>query len=200
MTCNRGAHAALDPAGIVGLISQFPDASDYIKSKLKPTGVHNATTFFSVLNMTLDEAVPFFAFQNIYDYFIDGLQDLLDPIVTNLTNSQGRMGVYGTPTAPMFIYKAIGDEVSHINDTDVLINKYCAQGATIDYQRNTVGNHETEQGNGGARAFAFLTQVLGGTYVPPAGCIITNVTIRSQGLDNIQKRKWSRPSAFSLGW
>jgi hypothetical protein len=202
LACSHGRNAALDPTGVVGLVSQFPEVSDYIMSKLKTTGKYNATTFLSVRNLTLDEAGPVFAFQNIFDYFVDGLADLQNPLVTNLTDAQGRMGYHGVPVAPMFIYKAIGDEVSPINDTDALVTKYCAQGATITYQRNTVGNHESEQGNGDQRAFAFLAKVLGGTYDPPAGCVIKNVTVGNSGgpPEGKYKRASPRPYAFSLAW
>lgn len=35
------------------------------------------------------------------------------------------MGYHGVPQMPIFAYKAIGDEVSVIADTDDLVDKYC---------------------------------------------------------------------------
>jgi predicted peptidase len=80
------------------------------------------------------------------------------------------------PAPPLFVYKAIGDDVSPVHDTDILVERYCRVGATIDYQRNTVGTHQTESTNGDARAVAFLEKLFSGTY-KAEGCTITNVTI-----------------------
>lgn len=174
--CSSGLLAGLGPAGVVGAVSQSPNVSDYIESRLKPDGKHDAATFLSVRNMTLNEALFAFAFEDIFEYFIGGFADLEDPIFQNLTDRQGRMGYHGTPVAPMFIYKAIHDEVSDIGETDDLVDKYCAAGVNIVYERNRLGNHVTEQYTGDRRAFAFLAKVLDGTYIPPASCTIRNVT------------------------
>jgi hypothetical protein len=77
---------------------------------------------------------------------------------------------------PVFAYKAIGDEISPTNDTDALIDRFCGIGATIRYDRNTVGTHTTESANGAPRAFEFLEQVLSGSF-NQTGCQITNVTV-----------------------
>jgi hypothetical protein len=174
--CSRGLLAGLGPSGVVGVISQSPKVSDYINSRLKQNGQYNAEAFYSVTNFTLDETLFIFAFQDVFNYFIGGFADLENPIFHNLTDKQGRMGYHGTPTVPMYIYKAIYDEVSYISDTDDLVDKYCAAGVNILYERNTIGNHVTEQYTGDPRAFSFLAEVLGGTYIPAKNCIIRNVT------------------------
>jgi hypothetical protein len=43
------------------------------------------------------------------------------------------------PTAPSFLYNAIGDELAHIQPVDRLVAHYCAHGATIDYDRDPIG-------------------------------------------------------------
>lgn len=174
--CSNGPLAGLGPSGIVGLVSQFPEVAKYIVSKLKTDGSMNANKFFSVRNMTLNEALVEFSFQNIFDYFIGGEADLENPIFQNLTDEQGKMGYHGTPIIPMYIYKALNDDVSDISETDALVDKYCAAGVHIEYERNLVGNHVTEQYTGDIRAFKFLDKVLQGTYIQPKTCSIKNVT------------------------
>ncbi|KAL1870183.1 hypothetical protein Daus18300_005247 [Diaporthe australafricana] len=90
------------------------------------------------------------------------------------------MGYHGVPQMPIFAYKAIGDEVSVIADTDALVDKYCNIGANILYRRNTIGMHGDEDANGRPAALRWLSSVLGGTYgedYPALGCTIQTVTI-----------------------
>lgn len=88
------------------------------------------------------------------------------------------MGVHGTPTAPLFVYKATGDEVSPVADTDALVKKYCAAGARIQYHRDLLGNHETEAISGSASALAWISDRLNGKGVS-GGCSTKNVLLSS---------------------
>ncbi|ETS81434.1 hypothetical protein PFICI_06436 [Pestalotiopsis fici W106-1] len=177
-TVTKTYSAGLIPPGVVGLVSQFPDAQDFVFGRLKTTGKYTKDKFLSVQNLTLDREAPMFAFENIYDYFVGGIAVFLDPRVQAVIESDGLMGYHGVPRAPLYVYKAIRDEVSPIADTDALVDKYCAAGAEITYERNTLTTHKDEQDAESTRAFAFLQSVLDGSYVPPAGgCVIRNVTI-----------------------
>lgn len=175
-TINGTVYAGLAPSGILGLSSQYPDLNDYVQGQLNPTGEYNATRFNAAKNDSLIETISSFAGQNLALYFKDGVAALESPIAQRVINSDGIMGYHGVPQFPIFAYKAIGDDISVIGDTDELVNRYCAVGATIKYDRNTVGSHLSEDVNGEARAVAFLTSVLGGTY-NATGCQISNVTI-----------------------
>lgn len=169
-------YAGLIPAGILGLASQSPDLEQYLMENLKQEGEYNATTFFNARNQTLVEAIGAFNGDNIFDYFDRGLETLSSGVPQRVINRNGIMGYHGVPQMPIFAYKAIGDDVSPINDTDKLVERYCGVGATIRYDRNTVGNHASESANGDARAVAFLDVVLGGSY-NATGCQIQNVTV-----------------------
>ncbi|KAH6655885.1 secretory lipase-domain-containing protein [Truncatella angustata] len=170
--------AGLIPPGIVGLVSQFPEAEAFLLGRLKTAGKYNRDKFLSVLNLTLQESAPQFAFENIYDYFVGGEANFENPLVAAVLDSNGRMGRHGVPRMPLFVYKAIRDEVSPVADTDALVEGYCAAGATIAYDRNTLTTHKDEQDAESAGAFAFLQSVLSGTYVPPeGGCVVRNVSI-----------------------
>ncbi|QIW96607.1 hypothetical protein AMS68_002125 [Peltaster fructicola] len=175
-TINGGIYAGLAPSGILGLSSQWPDLNTFVQGQLFQTGEYNATRFNSAKNLTLIGTIGAFANQDLALYFQDGLNALDAPISQYVINQDGIMGNHGVPEMPLFVYKAIGDDISVVGDTDKLINEYCAAGATIDYQRNTVGNHASELNNGRARALAFLDQVFAGTY-QASGCQISNVTV-----------------------
>ncbi|KAM3422003.1 hypothetical protein BST61_g2379 [Cercospora zeina] len=170
--------AGLIPAGILGLASQYPELEQFLLDNLKEDGEYNATGFFMARNQTLVESIAAFNGQNITDYFEGGLDTLFAPISQRVINRDGIMGYHGVPQMPVYAYKAIQDEISPVNETDALINKFCGIGAAIRYDRNTVGNHGGESVNNQPQAIAFLDSVLGGTY-NATGCQIQNVTVGS---------------------
>ena len=166
--------------GLLGMASQDATFEQYLISQLKTSGTYNATTFLAARkqNTTIDQRV--FADQNIFDYFISGNSFIQTPLVQSVINRDGIMGYHGVPAMPVFVYKAIHDEFSPVADTDALIERYCAMGANILYQRNTVGGHLAEYINGEESAIAFLSAILDGSYATKyqaMGCTIQNVTV-----------------------
>lgn len=168
--------AGLVPAGILGLTVQYPNIRQYLVDNLKTNGEFNKTGFLSAENMTLVEVIGTFANQNIEDYFVNGMDSLTSPQSQYVINRDGIMGYHGVPQMPVFAYKAIQDEVSPVEDTRTLVNRYCAVGANIWAQYNTVGSHTTESANGQTRAFQWLTAVLDNDY-SRTGCTIEQVTV-----------------------
>lgn len=75
--------------------------------------------------VTLNQAAMTYAYQDMGEYFIGGIADITNPIVLKIINRDGIMGYHGVPQMPIFAYKAIGDEISVIEDTDALVDKYC---------------------------------------------------------------------------
>ena len=106
------------------------------------------------------------------DTVIEGLLLRYDAVI----DQEGQMGFHGVPQMPLLIYKAIADEITPINDTDLLVESYCSVGANIVYERNTVGGHIAEETNGDARALQWLGQVLTGTY-DHKGCTVKDVSL-----------------------
>ncbi|KUI55674.1 Lipase 1 [Cytospora mali] len=185
LSINEKISAGLAPPAIIGLTSQWPDSQEYVFSKLvnNTVGTYTAANFLAAENMTLSEAESAYAFQDITQYFVDGLADITGPEVSTAINNDGIMGLAGVPQMPVYAYKAVKDEISQISDTDALINKYCGDGANILYQRNLIGGHSAEETNGDPAATAFLDAVLTGTYAEhynTTGCTIQNVI---QGTD-----------------
>lgn len=125
LSVNGDIEAGLIPPSVLGLSSQVPAARDFLVARLRPEGAFNATGFLAALNYTLDEAILAYAFQDMGDYFVGGLADLLGPVPTRLTQRDGIMGYHGVPQVPLYVYKAIADEVSVVNDTDALVERYC---------------------------------------------------------------------------
>ncbi|ROW00943.1 hypothetical protein VSDG_02790 [Cytospora chrysosperma] len=161
LTINQSPETGLVPSSILGISSQYPEERDFLVSRLKTSGPYNATGFLAALNYTANEAFVAYANQDIGNYFIGGIGDLFGPVPMRVTNLDGIMGYHGVPQMPLLVYKAIADEVSVINDTDGLVERYCNVNANILYRRNTVGDHSSEFLNGRASALAWLSSVLG---------------------------------------
>ena len=168
--------AGLVPSGILGLLSQYPAAYKVLVQQLKPSGQYNRTGFLAALNMTLDQTTQAFSSQNIFEYFINGSAVFQMPVIQRAIYLDGLMGYHGVPQMPLLAYKAVADEVSKIEDTDALVEKYCEVGASVLYQRNFVGGHEADAINGDAFALEWLSSALAGT-LQQSGCVIQNVTV-----------------------
>jgi hypothetical protein len=169
-------YVGLVPSGLLGLASQYPDFDQSLLQALNPSGPYNKTGFLAALDLSQVETFEFYGDENIFDYFIDGSAYFQTPLVKYVLSTEGNMGYHGVPRMPLFVYKAIEDTLSKIEDTDALVNKYCKDGTKILYQRNTVGGHEAESINGDASAFEWLGSVLDGT-LDQTSCLTQNVTI-----------------------
>lgn len=168
-------------AGLLGVTSQYPDAYNYVISQLKTSGPYNKTGFLSIRNMSYEQGHATFANQSMYDYFVDGNAVMQAPPVKRALQLNTIMTYHGVPQTPLFIYKAIHDEVTPVDQTDDYVQRSCALGVNILYERNAVGGHEDEFVNGDARAFAWLQTVLDGSYEQHAmsACEIRNVSVGS---------------------
>ncbi|CZR68880.1 related to lipase 1 [Phialocephala subalpina] len=173
-------YAGLLPAGLLGITAQYPEAREYLVSRLKINGTYNATTFLKSLDIDFETGNILYQYQDIFNYFIGGKADLEVPLIQDIFNANGYQGYHGIPQMPTFVYKAIHDELSPVEDSDALVDRYCSVRANILYQRNTVGSHLDEDSNGDARAFEWLKTVLNGSYgsqYSTEGCTIQNVTV-----------------------
>jgi len=162
---------------MAGSLNQYPDAYDFLVGSLKVEGPYNKTGFLAVKEMNISEAFATYAGQDVFEYFIQGMDILKAPLIRKVFHSNAIMGYHGVPQMPLFVYKAIGDRFSSVEDTDELVERYCGIGATILYQRNTVGGHLAEIPNGGPRAMAWLADVLEGAVGLASGCDVQTVTV-----------------------
>lgn len=173
---NGAPYAGLIPLGLLGLTAQYPEARAYVLDQLHDSGPFNETTFLSSFNLTLVQIFGIFANQTVYKYFKDGRDILYNPTLSKILSIESTLGSHGVPQAPLFIYKAVHDEVTSIEGANELVERYCEYGANIWYQRNTVGDHVEEHENGKARTFQFLQDVLEGNY-SHHGCTVETVTV-----------------------
>ncbi|CEJ89549.1 hypothetical protein VHEMI05390 [[Torrubiella] hemipterigena] len=180
---NGQVAAGLAVSSMLGLGSQYPDILKKYVEKLNTDGPYNKTTFLSAYNMSLTEAGIAFLGKDISKYFKDGFDDFLNNETYKIIYNDGIMGYHGVPTMPMYMYKAVHDEISNITDNDALVEKYCNMGANIYYSRNSEGSHSDEGQAGALSAFGWLSSVLGlqplSSEYPTRGCKTVNVAIKT---------------------
>ena len=173
---NGSMYAGLVPSALVGLATQHLNFEKLLLKGLNPSGTYNKSGLLEAKYLSVDQAADYYHDQNIFDYFMDGAAWFMQPDVKHVTDSEGNMGYHGIPNMPIFAYKAINDTLSVISDTDALVEKFCGQGVSILYNRNTIGGHEAESLNGDPAVFRWLTSVFHGT-LHQTGCVTENVTV-----------------------
>ncbi|KAH0333535.1 secretory lipase, partial [Aureobasidium melanogenum] len=182
LTINGGQSSGLAFSGLTGLSRASPDFNATLRSNLVPS---KAAEFFTIGGSSLANASSLGGFKNLFSYFTSGRAFTKNPIFQSLLAKSGVMGVHGIPQAPMFIYKAAGDEVSPVADTTKLVNQFCATNdVTIEYHIDLIGEHLTEAITGSASALAWVLDRLDGKPVSKLGqCTTHYVLLSSASLD-----------------
>ncbi len=118
---------------------------------------------------------------NVSQYaFVDLNKYLTVPLSTLLAMPAVKAAVDGlnlggtTPTAPLFVYHAVNDELVPIATTDSTVASYCAHGASVTYTRDSLSEHIVLAFTGAPSALSWLTTRLDGGPVPH-GCTTTTV-------------------------
>ncbi|KAK4215452.1 lipase 2 [Rhypophila decipiens] len=186
---NKKDTAGLVVASLVGVVDQWPEAREYLRSRLKAEGTYNATGFLKIEKMSGVEALMAYKDQDVYDYFVGGKSDIWgsesNGIIQAVVDKDAVMGVHEAPPkeVPVFVYKAAKDEMSAVEETDVLVESYCKGGARVLYHRNHEGGHNDELWAGRLRTMDFLRTVLDGwtganMTIPDVGkCITEDVKV-----------------------
>ena len=172
-TINKGASSGLAFSGSSGMAKAYPNLTKWFDDNLVPS---KAAKFHKMGNSCLADTVGEGTLQDFYSYFKSGEASMKTSVPASVFKWGGTLGLRGTPKTPLYIYKAVGDEISVISDTDALVKKYCSQGATIEYYRDQYGNHGSEAILGSANALAWIADRLNGTAVAaPGTCVTKNI-------------------------
>lgn len=171
---NRADYAMLIPNALVGLTAENPDLRKVLLDELNASGPRNASGFLRVLHECLADTLPAFAGTDVFDYFADHGAWLNSSAWLEYVDEVSTMGRRDTPVVPLYSYHGVKDEITPVGETDALMEKYCANGARIEYVRNATANHLTEYPDGLANAFAWLVERMEGVPVAE-GCNITTI-------------------------
>lgn len=209
-TISGGPFAGLAFAGILGLSKAYPELQPFLQQKLVPS---KSAKFYEIAGGCLSQISSAGIFQNVFSYFVDGKATFNEPLPQQVLAKTAIMGTHGkllpraqktahllasmsaddavietgTPKPPLFVYKAVADEVSPSADTDALVKKLCSQGAVIEYHKDVIGEHISEAITGSASALAWVSDRLSGRPVANAACLTKYVALTSLSLDTVEE-------------
>ncbi|KAI4725820.1 secretory lipase-like protein 1 precursor [Aureobasidium sp. EXF-10728] len=166
---NNGPFAGIAAAGLLGMTNAFEDFDTALTKQLIPA---TAAQFYQGGTNCFYGDVLTFANQNMSKYFYDGDNIIKEPTIAKYFRSNAQMGTHGVPQMPLFVYKAVADEISPIADTDALVNQFCNDGVSITYVRDAAGEHFTQAATSFPDVINFLRARFAGT--PISGCSIRN--------------------------
>lgn len=166
VTINKGSSAGLIFSTLFGLGKAYPQLGKRLNEVIIP---EKKAEFYHIADACYGDASERGKNKDVFSYFTIGKSFLYDPIFTSTMQSGAQMGLHGTPSMPLLIYIAQHDDLSRSVNTDRLVEKYCKDEATIDYQKDRIGDHGSEAVLGSAKAFAWVKARLEGKPVPNQG-------------------------------
>lgn len=173
---NGGSSVGLVPASFLGIAAKFPAFREYIDKNL----IKNQDLFDIPLTECISSPAnasygyaPSLAYENIASWFVNNATNVVNDNRKLLTQI-GVMGLHGTPSFPMYVWKSTTDEVvPTIEDTNALIEKYCSTGTNIEYVRYANSSHSATFVLGFPGAARFIANLYAG--IAPQNCTITDL-------------------------
>lgn len=165
-TTNGGPFSAIVGSGLSSYYATYPEVKAAMRPHLTPEGLAVMEQIpTQCLAITL--AQQFFGDWNRY-FDISLEQVLALPPLADVIN-QARLGTHA-PTAPLYVFQAVQDEVIPVGPTDRMVEDLCARGARVTYTREQLAEHLSTIFSGAPGAFSWLRERLN-TDIPAApGC------------------------------
>lgn len=160
---NGGVFAGIAMSGVAGISQAYPELQAFLDTYLTSDGkaaLAKARTQCNSANVTT------FAFKDLYKYFT--VPNPLSLPVPDDVLTADTLGQH-TPTAPLFVYHSVNDELVPHADTDQVVAGYCASGGQVAYQRDILSEHIALVVTGAPDALNWLSDRLSGKPAAP-GC------------------------------
>lgn len=160
LSLNKKAFAGLIPVGLLGLVSQYPELGEVVEqhviARYRDT-IHKAGRQCLVAN-SLD-----FGFKDIIGMFDDRKLISKNPTMVRILGENSLSdGTAPRLPMPLFMYKAVADEVSPVGDTDALVAGYCAAGSSVQYLKDIAASHGTLAATAAPKVISWLKEVMNG--------------------------------------
>ncbi|WP_158895786.1 lipase family protein [Amycolatopsis anabasis] len=162
---NGGPAAGLFGLAIASLRKAYPQIDAVIEKYVNAEG--RELLDFAATHCTAEVSARM-AFQDISKYSSIPLEEMLKLPEVRPVLEEIKLGKHA-PTAPLYVYHAVHDELPAIADTDALVAGYCAAGDSVTYKRDLLSEHVSLTITGAADALNWLKQRLGGAPAP-RGC------------------------------
>jgi hypothetical protein len=140
------------PMGMHGFDRSYPDMG--IRDRLNAYGQEK---FDASVADCITDAVPRTPFLKVED--IEASPGTLDEDdIAEMLDENSPVGRDGVPSAPVFEYHALLDELAPIGPARAVLRNYCAAGVPVEHRTRALGEHITEVGVGAPEAIGFLAR------------------------------------------
>ncbi|MFD6159437.1 lipase family protein [Nocardia sp. NPDC060256] len=170
-TTNGGPFSAIVGSGLSSYYTTYPEVKAAMRPHLTPEGAAVMEQIpTQCLSTTL--AQQFLAdWKRYFDIPLD--QVLALPPLAEVIN-EARLGTHA-PSAPLYVFQAVQDEVIPVGSTDRMVEDLCARGARVTYVREQLAEHLSMIPSATPAAFSWLKERLNTDTPAPAGCSSTTV-------------------------
>ncbi|MFD1811176.1 lipase family protein [Rhodococcus gannanensis] len=165
------AWSGLAVAVLASLRQVYPDVGRVMDAHLTPGG---RAAVDAMSGQCVARAVASNAFRPTSDFLtVSYAQLVADPAVAAALADAGLGG--SAPTAPVYVYSGVHDEIIPISTVDTMVDRYCRGGTPVTYRRDETSLHATLIVTGASDALNWLRARFDGAPVP-SGCDTRTVT------------------------
>ncbi|MEU7140910.1 lipase family protein [Nocardia sp. NPDC046473] len=170
-TTNGGPFSAIVGSGLSSYYATYPEVKAAMRPHLTPEG---AAVMDQIQTQCLSKTLAQQFFGDWKRYFDIPLDQVLAlPPLAEVIN-EARLGTHA-PSAPLYVFQAVPDEVIPVGSTDRMVEDLCARGASVTYIREQLAEHLSMIFSGAPAAFSWLGERLNADTPAPTGCSSTTV-------------------------
>jgi hypothetical protein len=182
-TINGGPGSGLVASALPGVLKSSPGLARLIDPQLTTTGRQLLAHSGAQCEVENLAQYPFVNFDRYLRHPIASL--LARPAIAK---QMARLNLgRTTPSAPLFVYHAVHDELIPIQGPDTIVPRYCAHGDSVQYTRDDVSEHVSLAVTGAAAALDWLTTQASG-HALPHGC--TTATVPTMAVSSAALRSY----------
>ncbi|MFC9437371.1 lipase family protein [Nocardia sp. NPDC057030] len=175
-TTNGGPFSAIVGSGLSSYYATYPEVKASMLPHLTAEG---AAVMDQIQTQCLSTTLAQQFFGDWKRYFDIPLDQVLAlPPLAEVIN-KARLGTRA-PSAPLYVFQAVQDEVIPVGSTDRMVEELCARGARVTYIREEMAEHMSTIFSASPGAFSWLGERVNSDAPVPAGCSTT--TVQSQFL------------------
>ncbi|ODV80340.1 LIP-domain-containing protein [Suhomyces tanzawaensis NRRL Y-17324] len=154
-----GIFSGLVVNAINGFGNEYGDLNDFIKDNIYK---EVQDKFFKARTQCLVPSLIETFYTTWEDISPLGDKLLEAPLFKKYIEINNLLNLNATPSVPFFFYNSQDDEIIPPADADDLYDKWCAQGVTIEYHQDEIGEHITQAVAGSGLAFNWIKRRLTG--------------------------------------
>ena len=156
---------------LAGARERYPDVAREIDARLTSEG---QASLDALSGQCLAQVIPASAFRGTAATLTVPYSELAAIPVVAAAIEESKLGST-PPTAPVYVYSGVHDEIVPIGTVDDFVSGYCDRGTPVTYRRDETSLHATLMITGGADALNWLRDRISGVPAAP-GCDIRTVT------------------------